>query len=244
MEFHQEGWDGSAGSDKSGIGRPFRTRRPRADFEYGVYNEFPVTYTPIRSGIFKLYLNGPIYDPNQFVGHMEAFEAAGEDDEVHIYLTTPGGSMDATDTFLNAMHACKARVVIHASGGCHSCGSIILLHANEFTLSENFNALIHNGSTGAGGDLNKFKASAKHSAEYMERVMRRTYEGFLTPYELDAMIEGKDFWMDGAEWMRRHEVRMQHYRAKMQAAQQLGNVGEAEEEPQEAPPPRRRRRQD
>jgi ATP-dependent protease ClpP protease subunit len=105
--------------------------------------------------------------------------------------------MDATDTFLSAMHQCEGRSSSMRSGGCHSCGSIILMHANEFTLSENFNMLVHNGSLGGYDDLNKFAAHAKHGVEYMMKVMRRTYEGFLTPEELQAMIDGKDFWMDG-----------------------------------------------
>lgn len=216
--------------DNSGIGRPFRPRRPRADFDYGSYNEFAVTYSPLRAGTFNLYLNGPIEEPAQFISCIEAFQAAGENDVVNLHLTTPGGNMDATDTFLQAMHECEGRVIVRASGGCHSCGSIILMHANEFTLSENFNSLIHNGSTGQGGDLNKFKAAAKHSAEYMERVLRSTFEGFLTSDELDAMIDGKDFWLDGKEWMRRHEMRMAYFRGKMQEAQQLLGIQEEEED--------------
>lgn len=206
---------------ESRIGRPFRPHRPRADFEYGYYSEFPVTYTPIRAGTFNLYLNGPIEDVSQFIGHIEAFQVAGENDIVNLHLSTPGGSMDATDTFLQAMHNCEARVIVHASGGCHSCGSIILLHADEYTLSENFNSLIHNGSAGAYGDYNKFVASAKHSAEYMSKVMRQTFEGFLAPDELEAMLDGKDFWLDRHEWVRRWNNRQELFKAKMQQAQQM-----------------------
>jgi hypothetical protein len=75
--------------------------------------------------------------------------------------------------------------------------------------------LVHNGSLGGYDDLNKFAAHAKHGVEYMMKVMRRTYEGFLTPEELQAMIDGKDFWMDGKEFMERHGRRMEHFKAKL-----------------------------
>lgn len=231
---------------ENALARRIRPRRDRADYEHAVYNEFPVSYTPVRAGHYNIYLFGPIEDVSQFIGPIEVLQAAGENDLVEIHLSTPGGDMNATDTFLQAMHECEGRVVVRASGGVHSCGSIILMHANEFTLSENFNTLIHNGSTGTGGDLNKFTAAAKHSVEYMTKVLRQTYEGFLTPEELDAMIEGKDFWLNGEEFMRRWNLRQEHFKLKLADAQQaLGMlVEEAEEVVEVTPrPPRRRRKQ-
>ena len=199
------------------IGRKARNpRTPRADydeFEDNAY--FPVTYSPVKAGIFQLYIFGPIYHANQFIPHIEALNAAGENDIVRIHLSTPGGSLDATDTFLQSMHECEGRVIIHASGGVHSAGSVILLNATEFTLSENFNMLIHNGSFGAYGDFNKAVAQAKHSQEYMENVMRTTYEGFLTPEEIEQMLEGKDFWLGPEEFCARQEKRTEYMKAKM-----------------------------
>lgn len=193
-----------------------RGPKRRMDYEYGVYAPFEVTAERSQAMHFNIYLYGPIEDASQFIGAQEVLRHAGEGDVVELHLSTPGGSMDATDTFLQAMHECEGRVIVRATGGVHSCGSIILMHANEFTLSKNFNMLIHNGSTGAGGDLNKFAAAAKHSVEYMNKVMRETYEGFLTPEELDAMIEGKDFWLDGKEFMRRWGMRQEYFKAKME----------------------------
>lgn len=171
--------------------------------------EFAVTYTPIKSGIFNIYLFGVIEDATQFIGAIEVLSAASEADEVHIHLSTDGGSMDATDTLLAAMGKTEAKVVCHSSGGTHSAGTIILLSADEFSLSENANFLIHNGSAGSGGKFSDFKAQSKHSLAYMERVLRKTYHHFLNPEELDALIEGKDFWMDADEFITRYEVRNQ-----------------------------------
>lgn len=192
-------------------------RQPRGNSGdyYSVYPPFEVSGNRSQAMHFRIRLFGPIFDTSQFVDALEVLQAANEGDIVEVHLSTPGGNMDATDTFLQAMHECEGRVIIRATGGCHSCGSIILMNATEFTLSENFNMLIHNGSTGAGDDLNKFAARAKFNVAYMNRVLRTTYEGFLTPAEIEAMIEGKDFWIEGPEFMERWECRQEHFRAKL-----------------------------
>lgn len=196
-------------------------RRDRGDYGYAVVNPFEVTATRSNAMHFNIYLYGPIESAEQFIGPIEVLQAAGDGDLVEIHLSTPGGSMDATDTFLQAMRECEGRVIVRATGGCHSCGSIILMNANEFTLSENFNSLLHNGSTGAGGDLNKFAAAAKYTVEHMTRVLRSTYEGFLTEDEIEKLIAGVDFWINGEEWMRRWNNRQEYFKAKMEADGQL-----------------------
>jgi ATP-dependent protease ClpP protease subunit len=210
-----------------------KSRRIRADDDgfYSVYSPFEVSAHRSHAMHFKIKLFGPIIDATQFSDAIEVFQAAGDGDLVEVHLSTPGGSLDATDTFLQAMHECDGRVIVRATGGVHSAGSIILMNAPEFTLSKNFNSLIHNGSTGNGGDLNKFAAGSKFSVDHMTAVLRETYEGFLTPDELNAMIDGKDFWIKGEEWMRRWHQRQEYFKAKAQL----------QDGPAPAPRPRKRK---
>lgn len=227
-------------SDKDFLYRIPRGQRKRMDYEHGLFAPFEVTADRSTAMHFNIYLYGVIEDASQFIGAQEVLRAAGDGDLVEVHLSTPGGSMDATDTFIQAMHECEGRVIVRATGGVHSCGSIILMHANEFTLSQNFNMLIHNGFTGTAGDLNKFAAAAKHNIEYMTAVLREVYEGFLTPEELDAMIEGKDFWLDGKEFMRRWNMRQELFQARMENAQQLLAVEDEPEVEVTPRPPKRR----
>ena len=192
----------------------------RAGFYSNEPQEFTVTYTPIKSGIFNVYIFGVIESALQFVNAIEVMSAATERDEVHIHLSTDGGSLDATDTFLASMSRCEGKVVCHSSGGTHSAGTIILLNADEFSLSENANFLIHNGGAGSGGKFSDFVAQSKHTIEYMERVLRKTYKHFLTNEELDALIEGKDFWLNAEEFAERYEIRNQALMEEFETAQE------------------------
>lgn len=208
-------------------------KRRRADYgDDEAPGEFAVTYQPRQSGLYNIYLFGAIVDPAQFIGAIEVMNRAGEDDIVIVHLQTPGGSIDATDTFISAMRDCEADVIVFASGGCHSAGTIILMNAPAFKLSRNFNALIHNGSTGAGGKFSDFKAMAKAQESMMEDVLRQTYEGFLTPKELDELIAGKDYWLNGKQFSERFNQRQEFLKAKY--GQQAAPTEEVEEAP--APP--------
>lgn len=185
--------------------KDFRGRRMR-----GLQTDtetFPVAFTPNQSGVFTIYLYGVIEHSSQFIEAIDALTQASEEDVVFINLSTPGGSLDATDTFIQAMRECKARVIVRATGGVHSAGSIILLTADEFILSENFNCLIHNGETGNGGKFSDMKAATAFTLQFMEGIMRNTYDGFLTPEEIEALIGGKDFWLGPEEFVERWQRR-------------------------------------
>jgi len=81
-----------------------RHNKRRADYEEeDAPGEFAVTYQPRQSGLYNIYLFGAIVDPRQFIGAIEVMARASEDDMVIVHLQTPGGSIDATDTFISAM---------------------------------------------------------------------------------------------------------------------------------------------
>lgn len=194
-----------------------RTARipPQSGWRYPYHPDaYQVSYKPANAGIFNMYLYGPIEDAEQFVPAIEALDQAGEYDVFRIYLSTDGGSLDATDTFLDALRRTAARVIVFASGGVHSAGTVILLHADEFYLSDNFNALIHNGGCGSGGKFSDFKAHAEHNVKYMEHVMRSTYAGFLDDDEIDALLAGKDYWLDGDQFLERAKKRGEYLHTK------------------------------
>lgn len=153
--------------------------------------------------LYNVFIYSEITKPEQFIDAIECLQAATEDDTILIHISTPGGSIDATDTFLHALKGARARVVFIASGGVHSAGSIILMHAKEISFSSGFNSLIHNGSVGFGAKYSDFKSAMGFVTKHMEVLFRDVYAGFLTPSEIDDLIAGKDYWMDQEEFQRR-----------------------------------------
>lgn len=182
-------------------------------------DQFPISYESHKSGTYHIYLFGQITNPGQFIGAVEVMRNATENDEVVIHLQSCGGSLDATDTLLQAMQECEAHVTVNASGGCHSAASIILLAANSFKLSDNFSSLLHNGSVGSGGKFSDYRTETAFTAKWMEKVMRDTYQGFLEPDEIDNLLKGQDIWLDSEQWVERHNRRNEYIREKLEAFQ-------------------------
>lgn len=237
-----------------------RLNKQRQGWPFDEYNEFEVTIQPQTSVIFKIKLFGPIEDTTQFNSAIEVFERASADDKVLIHLSTPGGSCDAADTFIHAMRNCEAPIHVVASGTVASAGTLILLNAPSFSLSENFVALFHNGSWGTWGKHNEAVAHSAFVAKYMEKLARTTYAGFFDEQELQALLDGKDFWMEGEEFLKRYEKRNEYLKEKFPCACEqcaskidlaafmalMGQdvpASEEEEAPPPAPPktPRKRR---
>lgn len=166
---------------------------------------FKVTCTGKEDGpcLFNIYIFSEITKPEQFIPAIEALQAADEEDLVVIHLSSPGGSIDATDTFLHSLNGTRARVLFVASGGCHSAATLILMHANEISFSEGFNALVHNGYVGSGSKFSDWESSTDYTRKHMRELFQRTYKGFLSDKEIEDLIAGKDYWLNAEQFKKR-----------------------------------------
>lgn len=176
---------------------------------------FSISYLPARIGTFTIEILDDIVSPDQFSDAIQVLNAATEDHEVVIELQCNGGSLDATDRFIHAMRDCKAPIHCIATGGCHSAATLILLECNSFELSQGFNALIHNGSLGNGGNYNEYVAKAAHDVVHMRKRMESAYRGFLSESEMESMFDGKDIWLDSEGWVARHNARNEMMQKKI-----------------------------
>lgn len=183
------------------------------------YEEFAITYHPVKQGVYNIYLFGLIQSAQQFVGAIEVLATAGPEDVVVVHLSTDGGSLDATDTFITAIKETEAHVVAKVSGSCCSAGTLIALVADEFQLSDNASFLFHNGGAYVGGKYSDFVSQTEHTKKYFERVIRTSYLGFFETEEIDELLKGVDRWMDSDEFVERHEKRNDFFLAQYEQAQ-------------------------
>lgn len=156
---------------------------------------------------YKIRLFRLIENTDQFIPALHALEDAGPNDEVEIHLSSLGGSLDATDTFIQAMNECQGSITVRASGTCASAASLILLQAPQFTLSNGFSCMLHCGSLGIVGTLSEVRSEAQFSPQHMESIIREAYAGFLEEEELNRMIDGKDIYMGKDEFIFRFNKR-------------------------------------
>lgn len=179
--------------------------------------EYMVGFIPHKSGTYRIEIDCAIEEVSQFSTAIQILDVAKDDDDVEIYLQCPGGNIDASGAFLHAMFKCKAPIHVVATGGCHSAATHILLAADSFELAENFNALIHNGSAGAYGNINEYHSKSDFDKEFIRKQYQEIYQGFLSPEEFSGMMDGKNIWLDAEAWYIRSIARLEYFKAKHEA---------------------------
>ncbi|MGF2033664.1 ATP-dependent Clp protease proteolytic subunit, partial [Staphylococcus aureus] len=82
---------------------------------------------------------------------------------------------------------------------------MIFLNGDEFRVSDDAEFMIHTGAYGTRGKENNVRQQVEFFAKSNARLMYKYYKHFLTPEEIEAAIEGKDFWMNSDEIIERLE---------------------------------------
>lgn len=117
----------------------------------------------------------------------------------HIHINTPGGIIDAALMLIHSIKNSKAVVIGHLSGTVASAGTIIALACDELSVAPHTAFMIHNYSGGVFGKGNELKAHQEFVDKNLNDAFRSFYEGFLTPKEMQSVIDGKDLWMNKSE---------------------------------------------
>lgn len=180
-------------------------------------DEIHVQYFPNKHGTYKANLFGPIVSPEQFSQIVTVLDIMSEEDELIINLSSGGGSLCAVDNLLHAMRKTSGSVHIIATGDVSSAATFVLLEGDSFELSEGFEATLHCGSLGYGGNFNEVSMSAPFQLKHMENYLRSAYEGFVTEEELHMLFKGLDILLDAKGWYERSLKRMEYFSKKHEA---------------------------
>lgn len=191
--------------------------------------EIQVQFFQNKSGTYVADLFGYINSPAQFSQMVTVLNNMRPDDELVINLCSLGGSLSAISSLLHAINKTEGNVHICATGSNASAATLVLLSGHSFELSEDFEALIHNGSFGIGGNFNEMRVQANFALGHMEKILRNHYQGFLSDFEIEEMLKGVDIVMGPEEWYNRATSRIE----KMQAA--LAEMQKAEEKASRKP---------
>jgi len=173
--------------------------------------EFSVNFIPHKSGTYTIEIDDVIESVKQFSTAISVLENATEDDDIIIKIQTPGGLFDAADALVHAIRKCVAPIHFIATGTVASAGTMILLEGTSFELSKNFVALLHNGGSGAVGNLNEYFVKAEFDKKHTYKAYWDIYQGFLTEEEFDGLMRGDNIWLDAEEWCKRYEARNAYF---------------------------------
>lgn len=172
------------------------------------------------SRIFEFYVSGAITEPENYIDDFNTIRHAGPDDVVKIYLNSGGGYLATAIQFMRVLSETQALVVVSVEGDCMSAATMIFLSADEIEVSPHSSFMFHDYSGGTYGKGGTMHLQIQYERKWSEKLMQEVYADFLSPVEIEALLNGKDIWMDVDEVI----VRMQ---AKATAAQELLALEEA-----------------
>ena len=166
-------------------------------------NKIPQYKQVIPVSLYHFYIIDEIGEPDSFLDLINTLKTAEEHDTVFIYLNTPGGSLQTTVQVISAMRQSRATIVTCLEGEVCSAGTLIFLSGHRHIVNPNCTFMIHNYSQWLGGKGNEVALRVKYSEHYFKKLAIDLYNGFLSDEEIEAVIEGKDYWMESEEVIER-----------------------------------------
>ena len=148
-------------------------------------------------------IDEPIIEPRYYREVCHAIANTSEYDQVEFEIASPGGHLEGLQVLLTAIAKTEATSVAYINGPCHSAASILALHCDVIHVSPYASMLVHFVSYGAIGKAVDIALKVDHVQQICQELFQETYEGFLTPDEINNCLHGYELWLDAEEIQKR-----------------------------------------
>ena len=153
--------------------------------------------------LHTFYLSGEIKEPENYIQWFDTIRMAGEHDIIKIHINSPGGDLFSAIQFMRILSESSAFVIASVEGACMSAATLIFMSCDSFEISEHSMFMFHNYSGMTFGKGGEMIDQLQHERKWSEKIFRKSYKGFLTDDEINAILDNKDIWMDGEEVIKR-----------------------------------------
>lgn len=167
--------------------------------------------------LHQIFLDEDIGPPSKYRDLISMLYGASEMDTFNFIINSGGGQAASCGAIVEAIQGTLANVRAVLMGDCHSAASIIALNCDEVIVSDSATMMIHTASFGTAGNTHLVKSYVDFSAKVINKMLDKTYEGFLSPEELSNVKMGHEVWLDSEEIGKRLENRFNYQKAKVEA---------------------------
>lgn len=165
-------------------------------------------YGRTRGRLYDFYLNGSIGSPDEYTEWFQEIRSASENDIVIIHINSMGGDLLTAIQFMRVFQETRATIVCSVEGACFSAATVIFLAARQFEVSNHSIFMFHNYSSFVDGKGGELYDHVMHGQKWSSNLWHSVYKDFFNDEEIKQMIDGKDFWMDGEEVIKRLKKRV------------------------------------
>lgn len=151
------------------------------------------------NGDLEAYITESIDEPSVYNELCHRLRLAPASSTVTLHINTPGGIIDSALMIIDAIKASKAKIIGYLTGTVASAGTIIALACDELSISQHLTFMIHNYSGGMVGKGHEMKAHQEFVDRNLNEAFKSFYAGFLSPKEMQSIIDGRDLWLSSEE---------------------------------------------
>ena len=159
------------------------------------------------SHFYEYYISGEIDSPDNYIEWFDTIRHCKPGDVVKIYINSYGGDMFTGIQFMRVLSETEATVICSVEGACMSAATMLFLCADEFEVTPHSMFMFHNYSGGTFGKGGEMYGQIQHERKWSERLLNEIYEDFLSPAEIQSLLDNKDMWMDVDDVITRMEKR-------------------------------------
>ena len=142
----------------------------------------------------------------------QRIQELSQGDTVKFEISTPGGNVNGLVSILSALEKTEATSVAVINGEAYSAGAILALNCDVILVAENASMMIHDVSlSGASGKMSDISRNIDFVKKQSTKLAASTYEGFLSPEEIEDMHKGVEFYFDADEILVRLEARQRYF---------------------------------
>lgn len=169
---------------------------------------------------YTVTIDEPFVSPSYYRGVVSMLMGASEDDTVIFLINSPGGQLNGLLALVEGVKMTDATTIAVLVGECASAASMFALHCDTIFVSDNATMLCHNISYGTGGKGSDILSHVQHVSKTSEKLLRKTYEHFLSKTEIDEMINGREIYLDSDEIKQRLEQKEKALEALEQSVEE------------------------
>jgi len=159
------------------------------------------------SHVHEFYISGTLDSPENYIEWFDTIRHCKPEDTVKIYINSYGGDMFTGIQFMRVLAETEALVICSVEGACMSAATMIFLCADQFEVTPHSMFMFHNYSGGTMGKGGEMYGQIQHERKWSEQLLKEIYEDFLSPQEIQSLLDNKDLWMDVDEVVLRMESR-------------------------------------
>ena len=150
-----------------------------------------------------IFLVGPVNDAsaNLVVAQMLFLEAENPDQDIHLYINSPGGSVTAGMSIYDTMNFIKPDVSTLCLGQAASMGAMLLTagaHGKRFALPHS-RVMIHQPLGGVQGQASDIEIEAKEILKFKKELYTIISNHSHTPFEKVWNDSDRNYWMNAEE---------------------------------------------